>query len=75
MVHEQAFWERKGGEGDPRFWVCMGCLSEVFWQKIPNPDCPTCHHIATYEDFTLKGIMDWGTEELIAKAIAASLLR
>ncbi len=68
MVHEQAFWERKGRAGDPRLWVCINCMSEVFWQKIPNPDCPTCHHRATYEDFTLDEIMDWGTDDLISKA-------
>ncbi len=67
-VHKQAFWERKGTEGYPRLWVCTYCFDEVFWQKIPNPDCPTCHHIKTYEDFTLEEIMGWGTEELISKA-------
>jgi len=52
----------------------MGCLSEVFWQKIPNPDCPTCHHTKTYENFTLDEIKGWGTEELFSKAVAAKLL-
>lgn len=35
------------------------------------PDCPSCHGVSTYEGFTLEAIRDWGTEELIAKAIAA----
>jgi len=67
-VYEQAFWERKGAECDPILWVCMHCMSEVFWQKIPNPGCPTCHHTKSYESFTLEEIMGWGTEELISKA-------
>lgn len=36
------------------------------------PDCPTCHGVSTYEAFTLESVRDWGTEELIAKAEAAS---
>lgn len=35
------------------------------------PACPTCHGVSTYEAFTLAAIQDWGTEELIAKAVAA----
>jgi hypothetical protein len=35
------------------------------------PDCPSCHGVSTYEGFTLEAIRDWGTEELIAKALAA----
>jgi hypothetical protein len=27
--------------------------------------------VSTYEGFTLEAIRDWGTEELIAKAVAA----
>jgi len=46
----------------------MSCLSEVFYCKVPMPDCPTCQGVSTYEAFTLEAIRDWGTEELIAKA-------
>ena len=35
------------------------------------PDCPACHGVSTYEAFTLEAVRDWGTEELIAKAVAA----
>jgi hypothetical protein len=35
------------------------------------PDCPSCHGVSTYEGFTLEAVRDWGTEELIAKAVAA----
>jgi hypothetical protein len=50
----------------------MSCLSEVYKRKIPVPDCPTCHGVSTYEAFTLEAIRDWGTEELIAKAVRAA---
>ena len=46
----------------------MSCLSEVFYCKVPMPDCPTCHGVSTYEAFTLEAIRDWGTEDLVAKA-------
>jgi len=49
----------------------MSCLTEVFYRKVPMPDCPSCHGVSTYEGFTLDAIRDWGTEELIAKAVAA----
>ena len=49
----------------------MSCLNEVFCQKVPMPDCPTCHGVSTYEAFSLAAVQDWGTEELIAKAVAA----
>jgi hypothetical protein len=49
----------------------MSCLGEVFFRKVPMPDCPSCHGVSTYEGFTLDAIRDWGTEELIAKAVAA----
>jgi hypothetical protein len=50
----------------------MSCLNEVFRRKVPMPDCPTCHGVSTYEAFTLESVRDWGTEELISKAEAAS---
>jgi hypothetical protein len=53
----------------------MSCLNEVFRRKVPMPDCPTCHGVSTYEAFTLESVRDWGTEELIAKAEAASKLK
>jgi hypothetical protein len=46
----------------------MSCLSEVFYRKVPMPDCPSCHGVSTYEAFTLEAIRDWGTEDLVAKA-------
>jgi hypothetical protein len=48
----------------------MSCLTEVFYRKVPMPDCPSCHGVSTYEGFSLEAIRDWGTEELIAKAVA-----
>jgi hypothetical protein len=48
----------------------MSCLSEVFYRKVPMPDCPSCHGVSTYEAFTIEAIADWGTEDLIAKANA-----
>jgi len=38
------------------------------------PDCPSCHGVSTYEGFTIEAIRDWGTEDLIAKAVAAKQL-
>ncbi|WP_175304600.1 hypothetical protein [Candidatus Nitrospira nitrificans] len=49
----------------------MSCLTEVFYRKVPMPDCPSCHGVSTYEGFALEAIRDWGTEELIAKAVVA----
>jgi hypothetical protein len=69
MAVTQSFWPVSHRSDD--FWVCMSCLTEVFYRKVPMPDCPSCHGVSTYEGFTLDAIRDWGTEELIAKAIAA----
>ena len=71
MSREQAFWPVECGEGEPDLLVCMSCLSEVFRRKVPMPECPTCHGVSTYEAFTLQSIRDWGTEDLIARALRA----
>jgi hypothetical protein len=71
MSAKQAFWDVSTKEGEPDLWVCMSCLNEVFFRKVPMPDCPTCHGVSTYEAFTLDAVRDWGTEELITKAQAA----
>ncbi len=71
MSDAQSFWPVSSREGEPAFWVCMSCLSEVFYRKVPMPDCPSCHGVSTYEAFTIEAIADWGTEDLIAKANAA----
>lgn len=68
MSASQSFWPVSQREGEPAFWVCMSCLGEVFYRKVPMPDCPTCHGVSTYEAFSLEAIRDWGTEELIARA-------
>ena len=68
MSEPQLFWSVPLREGEPAYWVCMSCLSEVFHGKVPMPDCPTCQGVSTYEAFTLEAIHDWGTEDLIAKA-------
>ena len=72
MSHEQAFWSIDMQEGEADLWVCMSCLNEVFRCKVPMPDCPACHGVSTYEAFNLDSIRDWGTEELIDKAVAAA---
>lgn len=69
MTSSQAFWPVSHRDDD--FWVCMSCLGEVYYRKVPMPDCPSCHGVSTYEGFTLEAVRDWGTEELIAKAVAA----
>ena len=69
MASPQLFWPVSHRDDD--FWVCMSCLGEVFYRKVPMPDCPSCHGVSTYEGFSLDAIRDWGTEELIAKAVAA----
>jgi hypothetical protein len=69
MDSVQSFWPVSHHDDD--FWVCMSCLTEVFYRKVPMPDCPSCHGVSTYEGFTLEAIRDWGTEDLIAKAVAA----
>ena len=68
MSATQSFWSVPLCAGEPAYWVCMSCLSEVFYCKVPMPDCPTCQGVSTYEAFTLEAIRDWGTEDLIAKA-------
>jgi hypothetical protein len=68
MSATQSFWSVPQSAGEPAYWVCMSCLSEVFHGKVPMPDCPTCQGVSTYEAFTLEAIRDWGTEELIAKS-------
>ena len=68
MAHEQDFWQMEPKEDGHDFWVCINCLNEVFWRKIPKPDCPSCHRPSTYEPFTLDNIQGWGDEEIIAKA-------
>jgi hypothetical protein len=69
MASTQLFWPVSHRDDD--FWVCMSCLNEVFYRKVPMPDCPSCHGVSTYEGFTLEAVRDWGTEDLIAKAVAA----
>lgn len=71
MGSKQAFWTVPAKDGEPDLWVCMSCLSEAFCRKVPMPACPTCHGVSTYEAFTLEAVQDWGTDELIAKAVAA----
>ncbi len=71
MSVTQSFWSVSHHDGDPDLWVCMSCLGEVFFKKVPMPDCPTCHGVSTYESFSLEAVRDWGTEDLIAKAEAA----
>ena len=71
MASKQAFWSVPAKDGEPDVWVCMSCLSEAFCRKVPMPACPTCHGVSSYEAFTLAAVQDWGTEELIAKAVAA----
>jgi len=71
MSDTQAFWPVQHRDGEPAFWVCMSCLSEVFYGKVPMPGCPSCHGVSTYEAFTIEAISDWGTEDLITKAHAA----
>jgi hypothetical protein len=68
MSATQSFWSVPQRAGEPAYWVCMSCLSEVFYCKVPMPDCPTCQGVSTYEAFTLEAIRDWGTEDLITKA-------
>lgn len=68
MASTQTFWEVPLNPGDPDLWVCMSCLSEVYWRKVPRPACPACNGVSTYESFTLQAIQDWGTTELISKA-------
>ncbi len=69
MALTQSFWPVSHLDDD--FWVCMSCLGEIFYRKVPMPDCPSCHRVSTYEGFTLEAVRDWGTEDLITKAVAA----
>jgi hypothetical protein len=69
MDSTQSFWPVSHRDDD--FWVCMSCLGEVYYRKVPMPNCPSCHGVSTYEGFTLEAVRDWGTEDLIAKALAA----
>jgi hypothetical protein len=69
MASTQSFWPVSHRDDD--FWVCMSCLGEVYYRKVPMPDCPSCHGVSTYEGFTLEAVRDWGSEDLVAKAVAA----
>lgn len=69
MASLQSFWPVSHRDDD--FWVCMSCLGEVFYRKVPMPNCPSCQGVSTYEGFPIEAVRDWGTEELIAKAVAA----
>jgi hypothetical protein len=71
MSDTQSFWSIPQRDGEPPFWVCMSCLSEAFYRKVPMPDCPNCHGVSTYEAFAIEAIADWGTEDLVAKAKAS----
>ncbi|TKB77690.1 MAG: hypothetical protein E8D45_05395 [Nitrospira sp.] len=72
MSQQQQFWPVEFQAGEPDLWVCLSCLTEVYRRKVPMPDCPSCHGVSTFEPFALEAIRDWGTEELIAKAVSAS---
>ena len=37
MSDTQSFWSVPQREGEPAFWVCMSCLSEAFYRKVPMP--------------------------------------
>ena len=71
MSQEESFWPAECEDGEPDLLVCMSCLNEVFRRNVPVPDCPACHGVSTYEAFTLDSIRDWGSEQLIAKAVEA----
>lgn len=71
MATTQTFWQVAANPGNADLWVCMSCLNDVYWRKVPRPACPSCQGVSTYEAFTLEAVRDWGTEELIAKATAA----
>ncbi|MGH7255602.1 MAG: hypothetical protein ACREI3_07470 [Nitrospirales bacterium] len=68
MENQQAFWTVECQDGDPDLLVCMSCLNEVFWRKVPVSGCPFCHGVSTFEAFTLEAIRDWGSADLITKA-------
>jgi hypothetical protein len=72
MPERQTFWPVECEAGEPDLLVCMSCLDEVFKRKVPIPDCPACHGVSTYEAFTLEAIRDWGTDQLIEKAVRAN---
>ncbi len=67
MTETADFWNIECPEGEPNLFVCMSCLSEVYWCKVPT-GCPTCGAVSAFEAFTLDAIKDWGTNELITKA-------
>lgn len=68
MPESQTFWSVEHEQGQPDFFVCMTCLSEVFRSQFPAQGCPACGAFSSYEAFTLEDIQTWGTEELIQKA-------
>ena len=47
MSDIQSFWPVAQRDGEPPFWVCMSCLSEVFYRKVTMPDCPGFHGVST----------------------------
>lgn len=70
MADAPTFWHVERGEGEADFFVCIQCLNEVYYGKIPKV-CPTCGIISSFEAFTLDSIKDWGTADLIHKSTQA----
>jgi hypothetical protein len=67
-MQTQTVWSKECSNGEPDLFVCIQCLNEVYWRRVPSPDCPACHAVSTYEPFTFNEIENWGTEGLINKA-------
>jgi hypothetical protein len=68
-MQTQAFWSKECSNGESDLFVCMQCFSKVYWRRVPSPDCPECHAVSTYEPFTFEEIRNWGSEDLINKAV------
>jgi hypothetical protein len=37
MSATQSFWSVPQRDEESLYWVCMSCLSEVFYRKVPMP--------------------------------------
>ena len=72
MGSKQAFGLCLPKTGSRDLWVCMSCLSGGVLPEGSHAGLSDLSRgLSTYEAFALSLVQDWGTEELIAKAVTA----
>ena len=64
MSNNGKFWEMERAS----LFVYTSCYEQVYWKKIP-PKCPQCGAFSMYDHFDLNQTKEWGSPELIEKAV------